>query len=261
MIDFLINSSLGTGLLIFVLITVSFGLIIYLISHQIIKNDLSKKHVGMGRTLFRVSASLLGLILSITFANQRVNYFTLKSSIEAEASTMVDLKIDLDLYDTEESYLIQKKIIEYVLYISTDGWKSLHKDPFKSKPFVLFREIYLDINHLEPLTPLQERLKGNLLTDIDHISDYLQVRLYSMREESNPLIYTSIFGLAGIMILFAVYPPDRLTISFLAIYVAFIGIVLYFILMMSNPLKGPLQIEPGPFLLLKETIEANAQLQ
>ena len=77
----------------------------------------------------------------------------------------------------------------------------------------------------------------------------------------NPLIYTSVFGLAGIMILFAVFPPDRLTVGFLIIYVAFIAIILYFILMMGNPLKGPLQIEPSPFLLLKETIEANAQLE
>jgi hypothetical protein len=261
MIDFLIDLSLRTGLGIFIITTISFSLIIYLTFHYLIKDNLKKKHETVGRILFRVAASLLSLILSITFANQRVDYFKLKSSMVAEASIMVDLKMDLDLFDTEEAYLIQNKILDYVLFVSTDGWKSLHEDPFKSRPFALFREIYRDINHLEVKTPLQEKLKENMLNDIDEVSDYIQIRLYSSREGSNPLIYTSVFGLAGIMILFSVFPPDRLTIGFLVIYVAFIGIILYFILMMGNPLKGPLQIEPGPFILLKETIEANAQLE
>gem|GEM_PF-6198176 len=63
-------------------------------------------------------------------------------------------------------------------------------------------------------------------------------------------------GLLAIMILFTVYPPDRITIGFIAIYVSFIGVVPYFILMMTYPLKGPLQIVAGPFLLLKDRIES-----
>lgn len=257
MIDFLLGTSLISGIIIFVFIINLISILVYLTAHKLIKGYLQKGHEKVGRILFRVSASLLGLILSITFANQRVNYFSLKNSIEAEASTLVDIKVDVDLYGTEEASLITQKLRDYIMYVSTDGWKSLQKEPFKSKPFVLFREIYTDINKLEPQTATQVRLKDNMLDDIDYLSDYLQVRLYSSREKSNPLIYTSVFGLIGIIILFSVYPPDKLTVGFLVIYVTFIAIVLYFILMMSNPLVGPLRLEPGPFLLLKETIEAN----
>ena len=258
MFEFLLNISLGVGLLIFVPISVSFGLSIYLIFHYIIKSKLRKNHQNMGRMLFRVAASLLSLILSLTFANQRVNYFKLKSSLETEASLLFDIKVDLDLFDTKEAYEIQTKLKDYVFFIAEDGWKSLYENPFNSRPFVLFREIYLDIDHLESKTPLQERLKENLLDDIDLMSDYLQVRLYSIKPESNHLIYTSIFGLLVNMILFAIYPPDKITIGFLSLYVAFLSVVFYFILMMSTPLRGPLQIEPAPFLMLKETIEANS---
>ncbi|MCD6596139.1 MAG: hypothetical protein J7L04_00525 [Bacteroidales bacterium] len=261
MIDYLIDLSLIHGLVIFIFTTISFSLIIYLTFHYLIKDNLKKSHYNVGRILFRVAAALLSLILSITFANQRVGYFQIKSSMVTEASKMVDIVIDLDLFDTEEGNLIKAKIRNYVLYVSEDGWKSLQEDPFHSRPFILYREIYLDINQLEANTPLQERLKENMLNDIDIVSDYIQVRLYSSREKSSPLIYVSIFGLAGIMILFSVFPPDWLTLGFLCIYTAFIGIILYFILMMGNPLKGPLQLDPGPFLLLKETIEVNAQLE
>jgi len=257
MIDFLLTANRLTGLVILLLITVSYSLVIYLTAHHIIKKHLRKRHERVGRVLFRVAASLLALILSITFASQRVEYFEIKQSISAEASAIVDLKIDMDLYDTEASYLIESKIKDYVYSVSNDGWKSLSAEPFNSTSVVLFKEIYSDIIHLEPITPMQEDLKENMLDDIDNVSDHLQVRLYTLREKSSPLINTCIFGLMAIMILFSVYVPDRISIGFLSMYTAFIGIVLYFILMMSNPLKGPLQIEPGPFLLLQETIEAN----
>jgi len=256
-IDFLLNTSLGTGIVIFTISTIVFALIIYVSSYFLFKNSLNKIHERVGRLLFRVGASLLALILSITFANQRVDYFKLKSSIEGEASKLVDIHMDLELFETEGSRLIQSKVRDYVLYISQDGWKSLHEDPFLSRSFVLFREIYYDINHLVTESRFQEKLKENLIHDIDFVSDYLQSRLYSTRPESNHLIYTTIFGLIVIMILFSVYPPDKITIIFLGLYVAFIGVILYFILMMSNPLKGPLQLAPKPFHILEETIKAN----
>ena len=181
MIDFLIDLSLMRGLGIFIISTILFCVIIYLTTNFLIKDKIKKKHETVGRVLFRVAASLLSLI---SFANQRVNYFQIKRSMVAEASIMVDLKIDLDLFDTKEALLIQRKIRDYVLYISEDGWKSVHEDPFKSRPFEIFREINLDIHHLETNTPFQERLKAGMLDDIDQVSDHIQIRLYSSREKN-----------------------------------------------------------------------------
>jgi hypothetical protein len=258
MIDLLYNLSLKAGLPLFLVITILFSFAVYLIVHYLIKNDIKKNHERVGRILFRVAASLLALILSITFANQRVSYFKLKTAIEAEASKLVDIHIDLGLIDTEKTKLLQVKVRDYVMTISEDGWLTLYEDPFKSRQFVQFLEIYEEINRLEVKNEFEKEMKQNLKSDIDEVSDFLQARVYSTRAESNHLIYTSFFGLTVIMILFAVYPPDKITVVFLASYISFIGIVLYFILMMSNPLKGPLQIEPGPFLMLKETIESNS---
>ena len=256
MIDILYNLSLGSGLILFLVMSILYSFVVYFTFHYIIRSLIKKNHERVGRTLFRVSASLLGLLLSITFANQRVSYFNIKTTIEAEASKLVDIHIDLDLFNSEESKLIQVKVRDYIMSISEDGWLSLYENPFESRQFVQFLDIYEDINRLEVKNDFEKGLKQNLKSDIDEVSDFLQARVYSTRQESNHLIYTSFFGLTVIMILFAVYPPDKITIGFLTVYVAFIGIVLYFILMMSNPLRGPLQIEPGPFLILTETMEA-----
>lgn len=256
MTDILYNLSLETGLILIILISIIFSFIIYLTTHYIVKPYIQKSHEKVGRVLFRVAASLLGLILSITFANQRVSYFNLKAAIEAEASKLVDIHFDLKLINTEESNALDMKVRNYVLIVAEDGWLSLYDHPFNSRQFVQFLEINKDIKRFNAKNEFEKEMKKSLIADINLISDFLQARVYSTRPESNHLTYTSFFGLCVIMILFAVYPPDKLTVGLLATYVAFIGIVLYFILMMSNPLRGPLQLEPGPFLMLVENFDA-----
>lgn len=256
-VDFLNQFSLPVGLFIFSLLTVSFGLAIYLIAHYLIRSYIVKSHERVGRVLFRVGASLLGLILSITFANQRVEYFKIKDGLEREAAKLVSIHNALGLFETEQAEEIQLQIRDYISITSESGWDYLYDNPFDAKTFVMFDQIYKSLYSLETNNDIQEKVKANIINDARMVFDYLQIRLYSTRPESQNLIYTTVFGLIIIMILFSVYKPDLISLSFLGLYVMFIGVVLYFILMMTYPLRGPLQIEAGPFNLLREIIEQN----
>ena len=254
--DFLTNSSFGLGLLTWVAIIITISLIIYIAFHFLIRSYLKDEHKSRGDFFFRYSAALLAFILSISFANQRVNYYKVQNSIEKEASELVDVHLDLRLYDTEAADLIQKKVRDYIVYIAQTGWKYFEGDPFTSEPTLMTRDIYMNINNLETNTPQQERLKSKMINKMDSVINAVQAKIYSSSFDSNHLIYTSIFGLIILMLLFAVFPPDFITVGFLGLYLTFIAVVLYFILMMGNPLKGPLKLEPGPFLLLEKSIEA-----
>ena len=70
-----------------------------------------------------------------------MSYFNIKTTIEAEASKLVDIHIDLNLFNSEESKLIQVKVRDYIMSISEDGWLSLYENPFKSRQFVQFLKI------------------------------------------------------------------------------------------------------------------------
>ena len=255
MIELLLDLSVTAGLIFFVLLTIAFCLVTYLIAHLLFRNHLQKEHERVGRVLFRVSASLLAFLLSITFANQRVDYFKIKQSLESEAAKLVDIHLSLELYDTPEARSIDSKILNYVKLVSNEGWKSIQTNPFHSNTVILFKEIYTDIYNLDPTNSFHAKLAADLASDISQMSDYLQVRLYSVRPEYNYLLYTSSFGLFVIMILFSVYSPNKITLIFLGLYVSFIAVVLYFILMMNFPLKGPMQVSGEPFHMLRETIE------
>ena len=98
----------------------------------------------------------------------------------------------------------------------------------------------------------QKQLKQSLLADIDEVSDFMQVRSYRSKPEPLILIYIAAFGVLVSSILFSVYRPDRITITFFTLYNSFVAIVLYFIIMMNNPLLGPFKIQNEPFRMIME---------
>ena len=102
---------------------------------------------------------------------------------------------------------------------------------------------YNNLSDLETTSPNHEQLKRIMLVVIVAVSDFMQIRGYRSRSEPLNLIYIATFGFVVSSILFAVYRPDRISISFLSLYNAFVAIVMYFIIIMNNPLIGPLKIE------------------
>jgi hypothetical protein len=241
----------------FLLVAIICSLIIYLLARLAVKKRINKQHERTGRVLFRTTASLLALLLSLSFANQRVNYYKIKDALESEASQLVDIWLDLQLYGTKEAKDLQTKVKFYIRSILHEDIDYSHENPLFGPPAGIFMMLYSQISDLEPETEKQARLKQNLLADVDEVSDFMQVRNYRSKPEPLFLIYIAAFGFVVSSILFSVYPPDRITISFFTLYNAFVAIVLFFIIMMNNPLIGPLKIENEPFKMIMELANMN----
>jgi len=249
--DFFFEWPIEYSLTSFLFVALLASIIIYLIAHVLIKNTLKKNHERTGRVLFRTTASLLALLLSFTFANQRVNYYKIKDSLELEASQLVDIWLDLQLFDTPEADDIQEKLRHYIKSILHEELPTEENILFTPSA-AIYMNLYVRISELQPENDRQVQLKTNLLSDIDEVSDFMQVRGYRSRPQPHNLIYIAGFGFMVSSILFAVYKPDRISITFFTLYNAFVAIVLFFIIMMNNPMIGPLKIENEPFHMILE---------
>ena len=255
--EFFYKWPITTSLPVFILVAVIASIIVYLISYKAIHNSLSKTHERTGRVLFRTTASLLALMLSFTFANQRVSYFKIKDSLEAEAAHLVDIYLDLHLYNTPEAEEILEKEKHYIRSILKEGLDYDAENPFFTSSESIFIPLYNKTIELEPVTTKQVLLKQNLLEDLDVISDFMQTRGYRSKPEPLNLIFIASFGFFVSAILFSVYKPDKITIGFLSLYNAFVSMVLYFIIMMNNPLMGALKIQNEPFKILMDIMNLN----
>ena len=244
MISALISLPLIVGLLIFIVAFVLIGLLAYGITRFIMLKGITADNREIANQLLRVSGALLALLLSLTFADVRSELVRLRDSIDLEAAQIVDMYSDLDIYGTEESKLIQQKLKAYTIALIEKEWEQLSMQSFDLYTFRLAEEIQEDILNLEPESEKQKLLRSNLLEDLDEISDYRQMRQYASKSDPPIFFYISFFGFIVTLGIFAVYPPRKNSMLLLSMYCAFIGVVIYFILALSNPFTGTMKIEP-----------------
>lgn len=257
MTEFFLQLPLPAGILLFVSCTIIAGVLIYLLTYRLFtQKHLKKSHEKPGRLLFKACAGLLSLMLSFTFASQRVDHYKVKNSLEVQASQMVSIHTDLGQMSDTSARHIQKKLRAYVSEILAEGWRPLTDNPTQARTIVLFNEIYKDILRLKTEKPMEENLKNSIVNNFRLAAESIQIRIYQSQPEAPVLVYIAILGLVIIMILYSVYKPDRISILFISLYNAFIGVVMYFIILLNNPLAGPLQVGFQPFQILEKAIQA-----
>lgn len=239
------------GLLITVLTISVGGVLIVLLFKRFIEKKMTKQHERIGRLLFRVTAGLIALLLSLSYANEKVRYIKILDSMEEEASILANVSMRLSQFETVESKTALRKIMKYVDLTINDDWKKMESDPFFSE----ITQSLIDANNIIASIPAtsekQEIEKRIIFTDLNKIIKLTQVRVYSQRAFTPHLVYILLLGLIFMWIFFTVYRIDFVSLFFLTLYNILIAVLIYFVFSMSNPFVGPLKVKADSFIILK----------
>jgi hypothetical protein len=228
------------------------GIVVVLIARALVRRRLTKQHERVGRLLFRVTASLLALLISLSYANEKVGYNKVVNSIEEEAALIASATLKLGMHRSKLAEKVREDLLQYVVFTIEDDWNKVVTDPYVSKMWGTIYLINVEVRALDEDTEMQALLKSSIITDVDLITKTLQVRIYSTYFHMPYLTYILGMGLLIVWCFFSVYRLDRVSIIFLTLYNIYIGVLLYFVIMLGNPLGGPLKIDPAPFETLKE---------
>jgi hypothetical protein len=250
--EYFLGLSIWDGLLFSSLIIAIPSLIIAYTVRALIKNHLTKQHERIGRLLFRVTASLLALLISLSYANEKINYNKVGDSLEGEASLIAGVVIKLALHRSNEAEMIRSGLLKYVKYTIDDEWQHMVSNPYQTKMMGVMVNINILARTMPSDTELKRILKTEIIEDMDMITKTMQVRFYSTSFKRPYLIYITAFGLIISWCFFAVYQLDGISVAFLSIYNVFIAVLIYFVIMLGNPLSGPLKIDPEPFRSLEQ---------
>lgn len=239
------------GLLITVLTISVGGVLIVFLFKRFIEKKMTKQHERIGRLLFRVTAGLIALLLSLSYANEKVRYIKILDSMEEEASILANVSMRLSQFETVESKTALRKIMKYVDLTINDDWKKMESDPFFSE----ITQSLIDANNIIASIPAtsekQEIEKRIIFTDLNKIIKLTQVRVYSQRAFTPHLVYILLLGLIFMWIFFTVYRIDFVSLFFLTLYNILIAVLIYFVFSMSNPFVGPLKVKADSFIILK----------
>lgn len=256
MIEALLSLPDIAGGLVMVAVATLMGISVYLVSHRLIYRYQSSDLKDPASGLFRVVGILLSLVLSLAFGEVIVEWRDIQKSIKGEVMDIADLSVNLEQFDQELVGEHQALLIDYAQSIIDDDWPALAQDSIGQTSRKLLRQLAKSINNLEPETPTQEILKAQMMSDIERLYDFRRTRLNNTLSQPPVYTFVIIIGFIITVICFGVYKPQGPLIVLLSLYTAFIGVVLYLILSLSDPFQGEIGISPHLFENLVEILEA-----
>ena len=254
MIDMFLGINFIVSLPLFVIGIVLLGFIPYLLGYRLFGRTADGKAKALATLLFRSLGILLGLILSMNFANLSVETVKIQNSVELEAKEIAELGSDFNRFGSREAIKLQSDLLEYVEAVINDEWPRLAKGSFSPKAQKLFIKIEDGILNLNPVSQYQQDLKERLLKDIDEISDHRSTRIFSGNVSLNWFIIVVLIGFLMSCFLLCVNPVRLSTMIFISCYSAFIGIVLYSIVALNQPYHGLTQVSVKPFRMIYQTL-------
>ena len=249
--EFLLELPLYMGMLITIATISLAGIIVTIVAKKLIGNRMTRQHERIGRMFFRVVAGLIALLVSLSYANERVRQSKIINSLEEEASTIINIAMRLKHYESIEANNAYSKIVDYVELTINDDWKNVDDNPyFSGTTQALIEANYIVLNM--PASNESEKFeKRMILNDLDDIIKLTQARVYSQHISTPHLISILFCGLTIMWLFFTVYKLDFMSLSFLSLYNILIAILIFFIFSLRNPFMGPLKVKPHSLIIVK----------
>lgn len=259
MIEFILTLSTLAGSLIAMALSTMFGLSIYVVSNKLISKHPCEDLEDPTSHLFRVVGMLVSLMLSLAFAEVIVELRAVENAIEREAVAISDTFHGLEIFDIHRTREIRIALVDYTQAIIDDDWPSLSNDRLGQRAGDLNKRVLDSVMELVPATDIQKHLWSRVMDDLDAASDYRLIRLDNALAEPPVYTYVVIFGFLLTMAFFGTYQPQAPLVAFVSLYTAFIGLVLYLILAMSDPFQGEIGVAPTTFEHLVEMLRAELE--
>ncbi len=256
MVEFMLSLPLFPGVAMAMALTTVCGLLVYGLAHKFIASYQSYELRDPITSLFRMVGILVSLMLSLAFSEVISEWKAIKHAIEREAVAISDIYLTMRLYDNKGTQEIQKLVIDYTQAIVDDDWPAMAQNRFGQRASALRAQLSDRVVRLEPATAYQKDLRATIMADLDALSDFRMIRLNHTLSKPPVYIFVIVFGFLVSMACFGAYRPQVPLIALVSLYTAFIGLVLYLVMSLSDPFHGGQIIDPSPFELLVRTLQS-----
>ncbi len=229
-------------------LTAAAGLTVYFVSYKLIARTLNYEAVkDTASNLFRFAGVLVGLFLSLTFADVVIDLNAIESASDREAWALADIYHDLQHFGVKETRSIQALLKNYTQAVIEEDWPALEDDQLSERTYGLLLQIQEEVLNLETTNVRQETLRSRIIEDVDLISDYRLTRKQQAMEQPPFFIIIVLFAFLVTMVCFGLYQPLNVLVVLMSLHALLVGLSISLILSLSDPFEGMLGIDPVPF--------------
>jgi hypothetical protein len=251
MIDWVASLPWWLGSMLSAFLAITLGMSIYIASHYSFGRNCDARTEDLAINLFRILATLLSLLLSLTFADLREGISEVRQSVEAEASALGNTLRDLEAFDDAAAARAQTQLITYLRSAVEEEWDQLRDGQISTRTMVLFGNAKQAIYDLEPKTSRQEKIHNRLIADISSVNSTRASRLVYRGGSGRLLfLYVALAGFASTAALLCTYPPRSKSLTFIAVYFGFFGVLTHIVFELGQFYEGLAAVTPEPLEFL-----------
>ena len=245
MVELVSAVPLWAGIMAAMALTAGLGVLVYRASERLIPTTADETARRVGGLLFPTVAILVSLMLSLAFGDVVNEWRSAQDAISRESTAISDVLKALEAFDTSGSADAKAALLDYADSVVEADWPALENDTLSPEADLAFQQVVTQVLGLSTNTVEQVERRARMADDLDSISDARQARLVAAVAEPPVYFFVILLGfLITMVILGALFEPQPLVIGLSMLYASFVGLVLYLILAMSDPLHGGLNIEP-----------------
>jgi len=204
-------------------------------------------------TLFTMSS----LVVAFTLVQATTNFRQTDSLVQAEASQINGLDRLLTRYDDAGVAAIRPLLLAYAKSIVDDEWPAMLRDRGSDRTASLYAPVVRGVLAIEPATPRQVQIFGEMLRALDAISEMRDRRLNALSLALPPIYWEVVlFSVLAALLVSATIEQTPFRTAILATQAAVLGAFIGFVFLMDQPYKGRTAVDAGAVVQAIARMEA-----
>jgi len=217
-----------------------------------IRIKILRSHNEVTGFLFMAIASFYSLLLGFVVFVVWGQLNATQSNLSIEGSSAMGLYRDIKFYpDTVESKQLMVVYLDFVFNVVNEEIPNMALMIQSQKTAESFSSVFYKMEHLNPKTPFQIQLVTEMFKHLNELATYRGLRTASLEAEIPPLMWLPIMFGAIITLICAMLldiEHTRMHIGLNALLGAFIGMLLFVIILLDHPFTGSLSIKPQSYM-------------
>jgi hypothetical protein len=229
-----------------------FAGILTFIFRKYIRVKVLRSHNEVTGFLFTAIASFYALLLGFVVFIVWGQLNDTQTNINKEGSTALGLYRDINFYpDTLDCQELKKVYLAYVFNVIDEEFPNMEKMKLSSKTPESLNQVFSLMENTEPKNDYQTQLLGEMFHHLNELSTFRQLRISAMETEIPaamwlPIMFGAIITIVCAMLLDIEHA--RILIGLNSLFGAFIGMILFTIILLDHPFTGSLRIEPKSYM-------------
>jgi len=193
--------------------------------------------------------TLVGLALTFTLVQADINFRQAESAVTTEAARLDQFDRLLTRYADPRTNAVRPLLVSYTRAIVEHDWPAMLADRQDEVTTKAFTPISRSVLAIEPGSPRQTLILGEMLKSLEGIAEARAVRL-GLATIALPGIYWAVvlFAVAVVVFVSCSIPRTPYRTMLLAGQAAVLGAFVGFVFVMDQPFKGQTAIGPDSFV-------------